>query len=518
MDTDSGSAVGHLSPSVPAEATRPDGDAPLVGIDLTEVDPTPAGGVPDEFLANVMRASVNPYAVLDHEGVVRFVSEPIVEILGLTAAECVGRSVLDFIDPRHQIVVATAIAEFINPDRDDEGWTGPPISVDLVHADGHRVPCRVLGVGSGTPGFHGVVVRIRQTSTTAKLDAAIAGMITSGDLAEVIGLILDVLVDQMPGSAAAVGIGWDGRSFARTVATTDAPPIGVAGDAEDIDPPWAAAILDGTHAVADVGALPERLATTAAAAGWASCWAFPVAIAGACEEALVVWRKPSGAPTQHLREAVDRMIQLVQLAFTAHHSRRTLEHQARTDPLTGLANRLALFDRIEELGRQEDSSSIGVLYCDLDDFKPINDRFGHGTGDRVLTIAAHRIASQVRAGDLVARLGGDEFAVLCVGADTARLAGLARRLLRSFDEPIVIDGQSVHVGLSVGSALLDDTRTRSAASILHEADHALLAAKAGGKGTWRSAPQHDAADAGPDAEDGADAPDGADHAEGRLTS
>lgn len=483
------------------------GGAPPIGrIDLTEIEPARAEQVPDEFLANVMRASVNPYAVLDHEGVVRFVSEPIVDILGRTAEECVGHSVLDFIDPRHHIVVATAIAEFINPDRDDEGWTGPPISVDLVHADGHAVPCRVLGVGSGTPGFHGVVVRIRQTSTTAKLDAAIAGMITSGDLAEVIGLILDVLVDQMPGSAAAVGIGWDGRTFSRTVATAEAPPIGAAGDAEDIDPPWAAAIADGTHAVADVGALPHDLATTAAAGGWASCWAFPVALAGACEEALIVWRKPAGAPTQHLREAVERMIQLVQLAFTAHHSRRTLEHQARTDPLTGLANRLALFDRIEELGRQDDGSSIGVLYCDLDDFKPINDRFGHGTGDRVLTIAAHRIASQVRAGDLVARLGGDEFAVLCVGADAARLAGLARRLLRSFDEPIVIDGQSVHVGISVGTALLDDTRTRSAAAILHEADSALLAAKAGGKGTWRSAPRPDDPAVEP-------AP-----AEGRLTS
>ena len=106
----------------------------------------------------------------------------------------------------------------------------------------------------------------------------------------------------------------------------------------------------------------------------------------------------------------------------------------------------------------------------------------------MLTIAAHRISSQLRSADLVARLGGDEFAILCVGADDARLAGLARRLVRAFAEPIVVEGQSVHVGISVGSAMLDEpVEGWSPEALLHDADGALLAAKAGGKGTWRAA-------------------------------
>lgn len=446
--------------------------------------------VSDELLANVMRASANPYAVLDADGTVRFVSEPIVDILGIPAARCVGRNVLEFIAPEHHVTVATAIAEFIDPERDDEGWTGPPISVDLLHADGRPVPCRVLGVGSGTADFHGVVVRIRQTSTTARLDAAIAGMVTSDDLSEVLRLLLEVLVEQLPGSAATIGLTWDGAGFAGTVATPDAPRIrSSARDTaiDELDPPWVRAMADRVHAVADVGALPRGLSDAASAAGWATCWTFPIELAGACEEALIVWRRPSGAPTQHHREAVERLVHLTQLAITAHRSRRSLERQARTDPLTGLANRLALHDRFEEIGRDDGDAPVGVLYCDLDDFKPINDRFGHATGDRVLTIAAHRIASQVRTGDLVARVGGDEFAVVCLAADPARLAGLARRLIRSFDEPIVIDGESVHLGISVGTAFLDREQASTPAAILQEADTALLTAKAEGKGTWRAA-------------------------------
>lgn len=481
MGTASGPAGGAAAGSA-HDILRPTADGAAASV-------AAPGEVPDAFLANVMRASANPYAVLGPDGTVRFVSDPIVEILGISAAECIGRNVLEFIAPEHHIVVATAIAEFTNPDRDDAGWTGPPISVDLLHADGRAVPCRVLGVGSGTDGFHGVVVRIRQTSSTTLLDQAIAGMVTANDLDDVLHLLLDLLVEQLAGSAAAVGMAWDGSGFAHVVAGPGAPAMRPASgiDGDDVDPPWVRSLTDRIHAVAEVGALPRGCSEAAARAGWTTCWSFPIELAGACDDALVVWRQAAGAPTQHHREAIERLLQLIQLAITAHHSRRALEHQARTDPLTGLANRLALFDRLEEIGTAEETTPVGVLYCDLDDFKPINDQFGHSTGDRVLTIAAHRIASQVRTGDLVARVGGDEFAVLCLAADPARLEGLARRLLRSFDEPIMIDGRAVHLGISVGTALVEQGGSRSPAAVLHEADSALLAAKADGKGTWRSA-------------------------------
>ena len=445
--------------------------------------------VDDAVLASVVRSSVNPYVISAADGTVLFASEPIVHILGIPASECVGRSVLDFIAPRHQEAVLRSTAEFADPDRPDDGWTGPPISVDLVAADGSVVPCRILGVGSQREGFPGVVVRVRQTGTVAQLDALMAAVVTSPVLTEVMALLIAAIAEQTPESHCVIGLGWDGTSFAHVVSGPNVPSAdGSALPTDGSNLPWMDAMSRVAIRTVDSCDLSHHIGAVATEAGHHGCWAFPIEVDGACNDVLVVWRPVGGNPQQHILEATTRMVQLAKLALTANRSRRALEHRARTDALTGLANRLALFDRLDELGGRSPTPTIGVLYCDLDDFKPINDRFGHSTGDRVLTIAAHRISSQLRSADLVARLGGDEFAILCVGADQARLAGLARRLVRAFAEPIVIDGESVHVGISVGSAMLDEPDEGwSPDALLQDADTALLAAKAGGKGTWRAA-------------------------------
>lgn len=445
--------------------------------------------VDDAVLAAVMRGSVNPYVITAPGGKVLFVSDPIVHINGYTADQIVGRDVLDFIAPDSHDAIITATAEFSDPDRVDDGWTGPPISVDLVHADGGTVPCRILGIASPRDGMPGTVVRIRYTATVERLDALMEAMVTSPDLSEVMRLLIAAIAEQTPGSVCTLGLGWDGGGFADVVASPQAPSV--AGDALPLDGvhlPWVDAITRVMQRTKDAAELPEPLCSAALAAGHLGCAAYPIELDGACQDVLVVWRPVTGPPAHHIHEATLRMVQLAKLALTANRSRRALEHRARTDPLTGLPNRLALFDRLEALCGAPTTPTIGVLYCDLDDFKPINDRFGHATGDRVLTIAAHRISSQLRSADLVARLGGDEFAILCVGADAARLAGLARRLVRAFAEPIVIDGQSVHVGISVGSAMLDQPGVGwSPTVLLKNADSALLTAKAEGKGTWRAA-------------------------------
>lgn len=445
--------------------------------------------VDDAVLAAVVRGSVNPYVVTAPDGTILFVSEPIVHITGFTAAECVGRDVLDFIAPEYRDAITLATAEFADPHRPDDGWTGPAISVELVHADGGTVPVRIVGIASPRDGLPGVVVRIRETGTVAQLDALMAAMVTSPELSEVMELLAAAIGEQTPGSHCAVGLGWDGSSFAQVVASPDVPRCGgLALPVDGANLPWMDAISRVAIRTIDAADLQHPIGGAAIDGGHHGCWAFPIELDGACSDVLVVWRPIGGEPTQHILEAIRRMVQLAKLALTANRSRRALEHRARTDSLTGLANRLALFDRLDELSTRVPVPTIGVLYCDLDDFKPINDRFGHATGDRVLTIAAHRISSQLLSADLVARLGGDEFAILCVGADDARLAGLARRLVRAFAEPIVVEGQSVHVGISVGSAMLDEpVEGWSPEALLHDADGALLAAKAGGKGTWRAA-------------------------------
>jgi diguanylate cyclase (GGDEF)-like protein len=133
-----------------------------------------------------------------------------------------------------------------------------------------------------------------------------------------------------------------------------------------------------------------------------------------------------------------------------------LEELALHDALTRLPNRVALEERlIAAVARCErNTRRCAVLFVDLDDFKTINDRYGHQYGDRVLSSIADRLLHNVRASDTVARLGGDEFVVLIDDILTQE-AGLeaGRKLLRSLEEPFVIDGATFHVSASIGIAV-----------------------------------------------------------------
>ena len=155
-----------------------------------------------------------------------------------------------------------------------------------------------------------------------------------------------------------------------------------------------------------------------------------------------------------------------------------LRRLAIEDPLTGLANRTLVFDRLTQaLGRRRRSDSrLGVLFCDLDSFKPINDRLGHQAGDDLLRIIAERLSAVGRVTDTVARLAGDEFVVVCpdLGA-TEDLDRIARRVAEAVAQPAYVGGMDVIPSMSIGTALAevgDD-----AESLLGRADEAMYVAK-----------------------------------------
>jgi diguanylate cyclase len=160
----------------------------------------------------------------------------------------------------------------------------------------------------------------------------------------------------------------------------------------------------------------------------------------------------------------------------------TLQHDmqqlAQTDPLTGLANRRALFDALTEAMRlPEAQSRPGVAMLDLDRFKPVNDRFGHAAGDQLLVEVAQRLKRVCRNEAMVARLGGDEFAILIRRNATAeRLDAISTALLASLAEPIRLDEGVAVIGASIGSAIRH-TETTLPSMLLAEADAALYAAK-----------------------------------------
>ncbi|MCW2527994.1 MAG: Diguanylate cyclase/phosphodiesterase [Pseudonocardiales bacterium] len=174
-------------------------------------------------------------------------------------------------------------------------------------------------------------------------------------------------------------------------------------------------------------------------------------------------------------------------------TQQALHFQAFHDPLTGLANRALFNDRLRhglELHRR-DLRPLGLLYCDLDGFKSVNDTLGHEAGDQVIKIAAERLKAITRTADTVARMGGDEFAILLEhDSDTTIITA---RILEAFTQPAFVNGHDVPLGISIGIAELTAAATPIAAeTFLHRADSAMYQAKRTGKGfaiTWAETPQ-----------------------------
>jgi diguanylate cyclase (GGDEF)-like protein len=170
--------------------------------------------------------------------------------------------------------------------------------------------------------------------------------------------------------------------------------------------------------------------------------------------------------------------------------REELARLALSDPLTGLANRVLLLDRLEHAVWRSDRGAgrPAVLFIDLDGFKLVNDLFGHDIGDHVLRTAAARIQASVRPQDTVGRMGGDEFAVVCEAVDGAPTAvAIARRIAKAVEEPIVLEQfagrrtralpASASVGASIGVAVA--APGQSAEDVLRAADAAMYRSKSG---------------------------------------
>lgn len=160
--------------------------------------------------------------------------------------------------------------------------------------------------------------------------------------------------------------------------------------------------------------------------------------------------------------------------------RRNLElHElAVRDPLTNLANRTLLIDHLEMAIAQRERSGghVGVLYCDVDGFKLVNDRFGHEAGDRLLCLIADRLRAATRATDTVARFAGDEFVVVCPQVASAEeFAVFVDRLSRIVHTPDASDATPAWARLSIGAALLEDGET--AGDVLRRADAAMYRVK-----------------------------------------
>jgi diguanylate cyclase (GGDEF)-like protein len=178
-------------------------------------------------------------------------------------------------------------------------------------------------------------------------------------------------------------------------------------------------------------------------------------------------------------EALGMGASLATLAIDTAHLYSDLVHRSEFDLLTDIQNRFSLEKHLENLIHvaRQSAGIFGLLYIDLNEFKQVNDVYGHRAGDLYLQEVAHRMKRQLRPGDILARLGGDEFAVLVPNIHhRTDIEEIALRLECCFDEPFTGDGYVVHGSASVGTALYPEDGTTKD-SLLSTADSGMYMVK-----------------------------------------
>ncbi|MBO9587396.1 GGDEF domain-containing protein [Devosia sp.] len=197
------------------------------------------------------------------------------------------------------------------------------------------------------------------------------------------------------------------------------------------------------------------------------------------------------APPDNWAEDFNSIMSLVGLTgigaftLTLHHARVAAHHhtEANTDPLTGVLNRRALFERF---GASKPPLNAAVLMFDLDHFKQVNDRLGHAEGDRVLQRFAGVLDQELRQADIASRIGGEEFCVVLRDADQEAAKVIAERIRKAFaDLELAIDDEGLIATVSIGLAI--STAEEDFSVLLNRADAALYQAKNGGRNQVRLA-------------------------------
>lgn len=233
-------------------------------------------------------------------------------------------------------------------------------------------------------------------------------------------------------------------------------------------------------------------APAAVAAGTMATFSFPLRQGPVRLGALDLSRDAPGPLTpgqlsaaQTLADVVAAYLINAQARYQARQEAEAYRERALHDPLTGLANRSLLFERLEHAAAQAERTNArsAVIFADLDGFKSVNDRYGHDVGDLLLIAVARRLAGVVRPGDTLARVSGDEFVVLCEGVTSPpQVASLVRRIEAAFAQPFEVDGRELKITASLGVAHSSPSVPLSG-DLLREADAAMYRAKRGGGGT-----------------------------------
>jgi diguanylate cyclase (GGDEF)-like protein len=421
------------------------------------------------------------FAGIDGDGSISWMGRSSQTLLGRPATEVIGTSALDLIHPDDHEILLASLAESA---RDSTERIFAVVRV--ARTDGTWTTLEFGGIDLRTPDGQGTfLVWGRHHQSVVRLFDFLGSLLTAADLHHLLDQVVQWCDALMPYSSSLVLARGDDGTY-RTAASAASLPTRLGSELvvdRETAGPWKQALTDGDPVDAPAAALSDVLGEAARAGGLDAGWilAVPSVDGSPPDGLLVTWRSRPGpmlvTHARHLREAS----RLCQLAFDWDRTHADLVVAATTDALTGLANRV----RLRELVERHRSRPAALLFCDLDHFKELNDRYGHATGDQVLRAVALRMADAVRAGDHLVRLGGDEFVAWCPDLRDPRDADVVGgRILHALTAPVVVAGTFHDVGCSIGVAIADpdDGHHVDLDQLLDQADRALYRAKAAGRG------------------------------------
>lgn len=421
--------------------------------------------------------------VIDSSAKIVFANERLLAMIGRDATSVLGHTAFDFIDERDVEFAISLLAS--GPEF--EGAVMGPSRIRYVDADGvshftqfwsHQAPAE-LGVA-------GYIVTLTPESVRDVLASAVTSVASDQPLDRTLTAI----------ATAGRAMPLDGIGSILVVepsAPTDQDRFRSIGE-WPIDPglinafgtPWRKCLVqNGPQDVRDAtfGDVDARTGAEMAMAKLPAAWVRPIVDAsGDVAAVFIVWRRTCTIMSSNQEQHMSEAIRLAHLALEQARHRRELEFAAHRDALTGVANRASLNDRIE---LSADPSS--VLFIDLDQFKSVNDTFGHAVGDEVIAQTGRRIAEAVRRGDDVYRTGGDEFVVVCHpdGGDEAGVMALADRIIQRIAAPFDCREHRVRIGATIGiaSGRPHPEVERSLQDTILAADRAMYVAKERGRGS-----------------------------------
>lgn len=416
-----------------------------------------------ELRDKVMESVTNAIYVLDLEGRFTLVNRRTCEMTGYAADELIGHSFVPMIPPEHRDAVVAAFSGVA------EG--GPAVvsyETPLLRKDGTRVLIAFTSAPLFTEGrVAGVVGSAEDITERRRYEASLH---EAKELAQV---TLSSIGDGVIRTDAQGIITFCNQAAAKLLETDTEYPVGQR-------------FSDLVHLFDDDGGRPlaDPIAQVLASGETMRLNMF------SSVRTIQGRQQPisdSVAPVRDAHGAVIGAVFVFQDVRDARQMTEKLSYQARHDQLTGLPNRLAFEERLQQalLTAQTAGAVHYLMFMDLDHFKVVNDTCGHAAGDKLLREVSALLRSRLRPADYLARLGGDEFAVVLDNATPAAANRVAENLIAAIqDYHLVSEGRTFKIGLSVGIAEIN-TLTSSASMVMAQADTACYAAKTSGRGRYQ---------------------------------